>query len=101
MSLTFISIPDGSIKRINTYTNSKCLYRFQFQMVRLKAGIRTPAVGVTLFQFQMVRLKATSPSSKPSASTIFQFQMVRLKGVCLELFDGGVLISIPDGSIKS
>ncbi len=54
-----ISIPDGSIKSDIGVIDDRVLYRFQFQMVRLKVlfPFLTQAV-MYEFQFQMVRLKA-------------------------------------------
>ena len=71
-------------------------------MVRLKGFVLIVYVkNVLIFQFQMVRLKVISSPFRKRSSSVFQFQMVRLKVTGLQSDNGFLVISIPDGSIKS
>ena len=72
---------------------------FQFQMVRLKAGLLREGDEAHSFQFQMVRLKGRKRRGSITV-TWFQFQMVRLKVRSAMTTRSRRLVSIPNGTIK-
>ena len=77
-SISSISIPCGSIKRLSDIIRTLATKIFQFLVVRLKENPFKAKDDKQIFQFLVVRLKAKQVEF-PDYTKIFQFLVVRLK----------------------